>query len=264
MNLQSLLTNAKVSWMNRASLPDFARRMGWIYSHKIPQAVVPRDWTIGFCYPWPLGSVKLHVRSNGGADAFIHSEVFESQNYRVPLSRAPTTILDLGANIGLSTVYFARVFPEARIACVEPIPDNLRVLQCNLVLNGIQATVFRAAVHPTDGTVRMALHNKDYEHQVVTNEKNISSKLLPVRAMSVTTVLRELGWDRIGLLKVDIEGHEKVLFSGNCEWLQCVDAMCIECHDGFDETDLARLAEQFGFVAPQRLFGSWFMRKNSS
>ena len=80
---------------------------------------------------------------------------FEHQYYRLPFGGSPETILDLGANIGLTTIYLARAFPQAALACVEPFAKNLRVLERNLQLNKIHATIFPAAVHIDDGCVRM-------------------------------------------------------------------------------------------------------------
>ncbi|MBI2716571.1 MAG: FkbM family methyltransferase [Rhizobiales bacterium] len=261
MNLLWLCKNIKTSWSSRAGVADFIRRMIWTYSASLPAALSPREWTIRFHYPVPIGKVRLLLRANAGADAYIHSEVFEHRYYRLPLERAPATILDLGANIGLTTVYFARIFPAARLACVEPVPSNLRLLEQNLMLNGIQATIFPAAVHPTDGSVLMELDGRDYGHKVARNAANNLTTTLSVPAVSVPTILQRLAWDRIGLLKVDIEGHEAELFSGNCEWLNRVDAMCIECHEVSGEADLQRLAKRYGFSQPQHLPGTWFMRR---
>jgi hypothetical protein len=77
----------------------------------------------------------------------------------------------------------------------------------------------------------------------------------------VPTICRQLGWSRIGLLKVDIEGHEKVLFAEGCEWLARVDVICIEWHDEFGEIELGKLADRFGFSRPQLLPGIWFMTR---
>jgi FkbM family methyltransferase len=252
-----------MSWSSRAGVADFVRRMLWIYSAGLPAAGSPRAWTIGFHYPPPIGKIRLLLRANAGADAFIHSEVFEHLYYRVPLARPPATILDLGANIGLTAVYFARMFPAARLACVEPVPRNVRLLEQNLMLNDISASVFPAAIHPTDGAVLMALDGRDYGHKVAANTAD-SIATLPVRAISVPAILAGLKWDRIGLLKVDIEGHEAELFSRDCDWLTRVDAMCIECHDGFGDVQLAALAARFGFAPPQRLPGMWFLDRTAA
>ena len=233
----------------------------WIYAAKLPRRWRSSEFELGFCYRNPLGRLRFRVRANRGSDAFIFGEVFEHEYYRLSLPRQPATILDLGANAGFTTVYFARAYPDARLACVEPMPNNLRVLKRNLELNRVDARVFPAAVHARDGRLKMELGAMDFGARVLGEGCASSSAALEVDALSVQTIIRRLGWDRVGLLKIDIEGHEAVLFSGACEWLDRVDAMCIECHDGFGEEDLRGLARQFEFAAVRRLPGIWLVTR---
>ena len=142
MNLIWLGRNIATSWRDRGSLPDFLRRLLWIYGPKLYGALREKEWTIGFNYAAPIGNIRLTVRTNGGADAFIHGEVFEHNYYRLPVKSAPETILDLGANIGLTAVYFGRLFPRAQLACVEPVPANQRVLEQNVQLNAVMRRLF--------------------------------------------------------------------------------------------------------------------------
>jgi FkbM family methyltransferase len=260
MDLQRLKENTAVAWSRRASAADFARRMAWLYADKMPATLEPREWVIRFRYPEPIGLVGLHMRSNNGADAFVHSEVFENKYYRLPLRTAPQTILDLGANIGFSAIYFARLYPGSCIACVEPVPENVRLLIRNLKENAVEADVIAAAIDAKDGVVAIERGAADYGHRVAAAAA--SAKFLEVASVSVPSILRWLGWDRIGLLKIDIEGHESVLLSQNCGWLADVDALCVEYHHHFAEAELGRLARQFGFLPPRRLPGEiWFLTR---
>jgi FkbM family methyltransferase len=260
MDLRRLRQNTAVAWSGRASAIDFGRRLAWLYSDKMPARLKPREWTIRFCYPAPVGRVCLHLRSNNGADAFIHSEVFEHQYYRLPLRFAPATILDLGANIGLSAIYFARLYPGSRLACVEPVPENVRLLIRNLKDNAVEAEVIAAAIDAKDGVVAMERSAADYGHKIAAARP--SAAWFDVASVSIPSILHRLRWDRIGLLKIDIEGHESVLLSQACEWLAVVDALCVEYHHDFAETELERLAGQFGFVPPRRLPGGiWFLTR---
>jgi FkbM family methyltransferase len=233
-----------------------------MYSSKLPSFMRKPEWQIGFRYPAPIGAVRLLLRDNAGSDVFIHSEIFEHEYYRLPLPSPPVTILDLGANIGLAAVYFSRLFPASQLACVEPVSVNLEMLSRNLELNTARATVIPAAIDVDDGQVMIELRDRDHEHRIATGVVKPPQSTLQVCSISVPTLLRNLAWERIGLLKVDIEGHERVLFSQNCEWVDRVDAMCIECHDGFDEADLHHLAMRHGFSRPRRLPGTWFMSRN--
>src|SRR5262249_12626590 len=178
-----------------------------------------KEFTIGFRYPEPIGNIQLLLRANDGSDCFILGEVFDHETYRLPLPAPPKTIMDLGANIGLTAIYFGRLFPTAALACVEPVPENLRVLARNLELNGIHATIISAAVDVNDGCVLIERDRMDYGHKIAVARESSSGPLLKVTSLSVPTILQRLGWDRIGLLKIDIEGHERVLFSTDCEWL---------------------------------------------
>jgi FkbM family methyltransferase len=260
MDLRRLRDNTSVAWSRRASTADFVRQLAWLYSDKLPKPLKPQEWTIGFRYPAPIGCLRLHLRSNDGADAFVHSEIFENQYYRLPLRVAPTTILDLGANIGLSTIYFARCYPESRIACVEPMPENVRLLIRNLKENAVGADVIAAAIDAKDGVVAIERGAADYGHRIAAAAASAVS--LEVASVSVPTIMHRLGWDRIGLLKIDIEGHEHVLLSNPCEWLADVDALCVEYHHHFAEAELGRLARQFGFLPPSRLPGEiWFLAR---
>jgi len=259
MNLQSLGENAAVAWHRRAGAADFVRRLAWLYADKMPATREPREWTIRFRYPDPVGRMRLHLRSNNGADAFVHSEVFEHQYYRLPLRLAPATILDLGANIGLSAIYLARRYPESRIACVEPMPENLKFLIRNLRENAVEAEIIAAAIDAKDGLVAMERGAADYGHKIAAAPSSVS---FAVASVSIPSILRRLGWQRIGLLKIDIEGHESVLLSQACEWLADVDSLCVEYHHHFAEAALARLAGQFGFLPPRRLPGEiWFLTR---
>lgn len=254
-----LYRNIVEAWTFRASLPDFFRRLRWIYSEKLPKVLRPDEQIIRFRFPAPINQITVLVRSNGGSDAFIFGEVFHHRYYDLPLTATPVSILDLGANAGFTAVFFGRMYPDAKIACVEPIEGNVRLLRRNCEMNGVAASIFSGAVAIADGFLLMELDRMDFGHRVATQSNGNPDATVKVEAITVPTLLQRLGWTRIGLLKVDIEGYERVLFADDCPWLACVDAMCIECHEGFDDEDLKRLAQKHDFREPIRLPGTWFL-----
>jgi FkbM family methyltransferase len=176
----------------------------------------------------------------------LHREVFEHEYYRLPLARLPATILDVGAGIGLTAVYFSRLFPDARLACVEPAPDNLCLLERNLKLNGVRASVFPAAIDAAD---RRLLMQQGAKYLASSLESGLKPGLY-VATTSIPKILGRLGWDHVGLLKVDIHGAEPDLLSGPTEWISLVDTLCIKCHAGFGDVQLRELASGFGFLPP--------------
>ena len=94
----------------------------------------------------------LWLRTVGG-DFFVLHEVFGSGCYDLPFSSSNLrTVVDLGANVGLTTLYLASKAPEARFICVEPAPGNADLLRRN-VAPVSQAVVVQAAVTKESGTV---------------------------------------------------------------------------------------------------------------
>jgi FkbM family methyltransferase len=263
VDISWLMRNIKASWRHRGSFLAFFARIFFVYSDRLPRFMRRPAWVISFHYPQPIGSVRLLLRANKGADSFIHGEVFEHNYYRFELPCTPTTILDLGANIGMTAIYFHRCFPDAELACVEPMPRNLSILQENIRLNSVKATIVSGAVHPVDGCLVMEVNRKDYGHRVAKPGERSGEQYIEVPAFSVPTLLGMLKWNRIGLLKIDIEGHESVLLSENASWLDLVDSMCIECHNDFSSNDLRSLTRSFGFLPPEQLPGIWLLRRSN-
>lgn len=247
--------NVCPAWRDRIQL------LLWAYSYKLPRWSNPREKrTISFLYPNPVGRVAVVVRSNNGSDAFIFSEVFDHRYYDFDLPFSPRTILDLGANVGFTAIYFGRKYCDAEIACVEPMPQNVESLRRNLQMNRINASVFDVAAAVDDGIVRMQIDASDYGHKVATDPSVSMKGVLQCRALSLPSIMKQLQWDRVGLLKMDVEGYEKVLLSEKCDWLKLVDAICIECHDGYGRTDLQELACEHGFSPPLLLRGGvWLL-----
>ncbi len=221
---------------------------------------------IGFRFQNPTGTITLSVRFNGGSDAFVLSEVFEHSYYNFPLFENPNTVLDLGANIGLTGVFFARKYPDSEFAFVEPMPDNIAILTENVLINKIRAVIVAKAISVADGELSMACAEMDYGHKPIGIGfgKEITGECIKVHAISVPSLMSELGWERIGLLKIDIEGYEGILLRENCEWLHKVDNICIECHEGFGEADLAEIARKYRFTKPKSLPGIWMLERTAN
>src|SRR5262249_17761092 len=140
-----------------------------------------------------------------------------------------------------------------------------RMLRQNLELNGVDAEVISAAVDVEDGVSHMHCDAMAYAHRIVAAAESVTADRFEVPALGMPSILERLGWRRIGLLKVDIEGHERSLLAERCEWLHLVDIMCLEYHYEDGERELARVAERFGFDSPRRLSGGiWMLSRHAT
>lgn len=232
----------------------------WVYSKKLTLFKNMR-LKINLKIGSPVGKVALTVRCNSGSDYFIFSEVFQHKYYDFTLPTTPQTVLDLGANIGFTSIYFSRKYPDAEIACVEPMPNNIRLLNTNLIANKAKVRVIPKAISIEDGLVRMQKAPMDYGHKIkgIDYGREFGGDVIQVQAVSVPSLMRELGWKRVGLLKVDVEGYEGILLQKKCEWLNYIDSICIECHEGFGVSELTTIAAKYGFLPQVKLPGAYLL-----
>jgi FkbM family methyltransferase len=170
------------------------------------------------------GGIELHYRLNRGDIQSIR-EVWIDQCYRLPFEAHPRSLVDLGANIGLTSLWFAHRY-GCTVLAVEPSPDNARIARLNLERNGVRAEVIEAAVGPRDGTARFDdAVNSNHGHL------NAAGEGRPVTVVSMATLLQKVpAGAEVDLVKMDIEGGEGPLLKENLGWLQRVRSLIAEFH----------------------------------
>lgn len=172
----------------------------------------------------------IWMRPHGG-DLFIFHEIFRSECYRPPRQAGQDvrTVLDLGANIGLTTLYFHRYFPDAHYYCVEPNPANAALLRRNVEGLGGRAQVLESAVSNYCGSCTFNGAAASYGGTIVSGGDG-----LRVRCDTMESILDHFSLPAVDILKVDIEGAEALLFQNSVSWLRRVRALVIELHNGYD------------------------------
>jgi FkbM family methyltransferase len=196
--------------------------------------------------------IQALIRPNG-TDHRTLADVFDRRLYDLRATGVKR-VLDLGANIGVTTLFFASRFPEADFACVEPFPGNRVVLQAAIELNHIRATVFEGAVGADAGEADLIVDGSPDLFSLT--PAKVSTRKLGVRLFSVPELLAALGWDDIDLLKIDIEGYEKTLFRRNNAWLNRVRWIIGEAHEhvGYRIDEVRADLAPFGFKVTQNSF----------
>jgi FkbM family methyltransferase len=135
-------------------------------------------------------------------------------------------ILDAGAHIGMSVLWWKRMLPRAQIIALEPSLANFAVLQRNLA--GIEGVhTLHAALAARPGTVRIEAPNSGDS----ATRTRIDGEGEAIRAVTVDEIMADFGVRDFLLVKMDIEGAEEEVFSGPREWLDCTHVVSIETHD---------------------------------
>jgi FkbM family methyltransferase len=185
------------------------------------------------------GDIKIRYRLNKG-DLHSFREVWFQEAYRLPFEGLSGVLLDLGANIGMTSVWLAKRFSFTQVIAVEPDPNNVALVRQNLKLNGITGQVLEAAIGPKEGTAR-------FEISEVSNLGRLSENGSLVPMISVDTIIKKFAVKKFALIKIDIEGGEQDLFDGPIGWLARTDAIIIEFHPTVDCSRIPGVVGSHGF-----------------
>lgn len=181
-----------------------------------------------------LRGTKLRVRTNT-RDAVVavtgfkgeYSEVF----HRIPQLKHGL-IIDAGGYIGTAALLFAKEYPDATVVSIEPDNENFDLLEKNT--DGISTIVrLKKALAAKPGYVE--LFDRGTGTWGYTIVKPLTSAPISSRrtvdCVTLTEIMSSCRSPGIDILKLDIEGAEFELFSGDLAWLAQTEALCVELHD---------------------------------
>ena len=161
-------------------------------------------------------------------------EIFLARDYEesLPAATRARVVIDAGANIGLSAVFFAHRFPGARIIAIEPESANFELL-CRNTRPYPNITAVHGALWNRSGQVDVVDPGRG-EHGFVTadNRGKVDAREA-VPCFSVADLMRLHGLQHVDLLKVDIEGAEKEVFESAHDWIGHVGSVVVELHERF-------------------------------
>ncbi len=142
-------------------------------------------------------------------------------------------VIDAGANIGYTAILFANWWPDCKIISIEPDKQNYEL------------TVKNTALYPNITVLHCGLWNKEAKLKIeagqedgfvvreITNGETETAPENLSSGVSIAQLISQFNIPQIDLLKMNIEGSEKEVFSENYQsWLPITTAMLIELHDG--------------------------------
>jgi FkbM family methyltransferase len=178
--------------------------------------------------------IHLRLRSS---DVTVFRSIILDQEYEWPLAKSPRIIVDAGANIGLTSVFYANKYPGAKIFAIEPEPSNYNMLLKNTAkyqnIKPIQAALWNnnEHVHIIDG----GIGGWSYQVEKASDgPANTKSRGLAI-ALTIDKLMSDFHIGQLDLLKVDIEGSEKEVFENSAAWIDRVGVIVIELHDWLKE-----------------------------
>lgn len=178
----------------------------------------------------------------GESDRHVLHQVFASREY--DLTRFPQwdllerrydeihernkrpLIIDAGANIGASAIWFAEQFPDAQVACIEP--DHINANLCRENTREIrQIEVWQQAVGGSNGYVNISNPQDEPFARRVYRENKGEIGLITIRGIEDIYPDTDLF-----IVKMDIEGFEEdVFYDTDVSWIDRATCLIIEPHD---------------------------------
>ena len=197
------------------------------------------DSDMPFCYR--PGTTDLLVLEQVFLDGEYHVEPIEPESIRY--------IVDLGSNIGVTAMFWAQRYPDARMVLVEPDPDNFKLLKRNTAAFQDRCLLLKAAVSDKCGETSFFKSDREYGHSILKGDDSVSE--IQVRTLTVSEVLSEADFPRVDLLKMDIEGGEQIVMPTIGAWAHAPRYLIAELHPPYDFNAFTEHCRSVGLRATQ-------------
>lgn len=200
----------------------------------------------GLIFKYKNLPVKLYAPISSDIDAVFFYEDYKFLNVK------DRDVIDIGMNIGDSSVYFS-IIGARRVIGLEPYPYAFSFAEKNVQLNSINNIILLNAGYGKDRSI------------IIDQEKKsgIGSSLIPSRKgknipiLSLNTLINKYNIKN-AILKMDCEGCEYALLDENVEVFSYIEMIQIEYHYGYE--DLVKKLENYGFdvkyTEPKKIYSS--------
>lgn len=203
--------------------------------------------------------LQICVRKKNSSDIQVFGQVFVKKEYKalvdkiLEYNKSPDIrfVIDAGANVGFTSLYLKQSFPGAFYLVIEPDEKNMEQLQKNFKLNDLDNTeLLLSGLWSSDCWLQI---NRDaYEGKEWSYYVTASGKPTNLKGISLSTLLNKTDFPFIDILKMDIEGGEKEIFSKEeitSSILQKTRFIAIEIHDQLaDRQHILSILEKNNFT----------------
>lgn len=173
--------------------------------------------------------LKITLRVNS-TDLMAFTHVWLIQEYSAPGFELhdDDIILDIGAHIGLFSLFASQFCKNGKIFCFEPIKENYEQLMNNIKINDIKNIVpFNYAVSSKTGKIKIYLNDDESGHSMFLENSNY----IEVDSISIIDIFKKNVIDKCNFLKLDCEGAEyEIVDLLSKNYLQRIEKTVIEYH----------------------------------
>lgn len=187
----------------------------------------------------------ISVKQKAGVKYAIYT--FSDDRDAISLSREPfvyellsklsddAIFIDVGANIGMFTIYALNRIRNGKVIAIEPFPDNIRLIRKSIELNHFKnAFLYECALSDKNGMVNLYLYEHDGLHSIMggihSYTQTQSQGFISVQLRTLDSIVNELGLHKIDLIKIDVEGAELLVLKGASDSLPKINSLIMDIH----------------------------------
>ncbi len=164
----------------------------------------------------------------------LKNEIFGNECYKTNIKGREPYIIDVGAHIGLSIIYFKDIYPESKILAFEPNPYTRKLLKENIFINNLKnITILPYAIDSSENERTFYIDTSENLWQSTAgflenswNGQYNNNSSIEVKTKKLSEFLNE----HVDLLKIDIEGIETNVLTESKDLLKNVLNIVIEYH----------------------------------
>jgi FkbM family methyltransferase len=174
---------------------------------------------------------KIYYRSEIDYPILVR-EIFDEQIYNFESSKENPVIIDCGSNIGVSVLYFKKIYPNAKIIAFEPDPDNYELLLKNIEINNLKDVItYNLALSDMSGDIDL-FYESDKSSTIgnTTTPQWGDRKDFVKRTVKADKLSNYLVDNEVDFLKLDVEGAEYLVFEDIKKSLTKVKNIAFEYH----------------------------------
>jgi FkbM family methyltransferase len=176
---------------------------------------------------------------------YMYRDIFVNKLYAFPFVSSSPKILDLGANIGVSVLFFKLRYPDAEITAVESDPEVFKYLEKNILENNLRDTYLINKAVWNESTILDFYTEGADAGSLISGENR---KKISVQSIDIRELLRDKQYD---FVKMDIEGAERIVIPASREYLSTVRYIAVEYHSSQKQkqsfAEIATVLEECGF-----------------
>ncbi|WP_293870272.1 FkbM family methyltransferase [Flavobacterium sp.] len=243
----------------RLKTSEKERQINEYYFHLISfNGFLQQESTNDFIANYPDFDSIIKIRKRPSSDLNVFAQIYQYNEYKpvkeifqkyFPNSKK-INIIDAGGNIGLTSVYLSKFFPNSNFIVVEPDASNFKSVCYNFESNKIQNAIkINGGIWSKKTNLKIVNDFRDKKDWSIRVEE--TNEVGDLKAFSIQDLMHQHNFEVIDILKIDIEGSEKEVFTGlntNISFLSKTKCIALEIHDEFDCRDeIYKILKEFNF-----------------